>query len=151
MLIMITELVVTGNQMFSTIMRFINYSEKTFMQVPLMIYLSFDCIIWFLMIILFLVVFFLIICVIPWPMCHCGKSVTFKSRKLFIFFFSGLILIYVCDYALPTFLFVLVYPTKVIVVAAYFISYLFSVTVLSAITIDVSRSIMKRKNLNMWF
>ena len=37
------------------------------------------------------------------------------------------------------------YPTKVIVVAVYFISYIFFVTLLTAVAIDVSKIILKYK------
>ena len=95
---------------------------------------------------------------IPWPPgwnCHRIYETSiikfFKKinhKKLLIFCFSGLILIYVCNYALPTFLFLLVYPIKVIVVAAYFISYLFSITLLSAICLEFSRRIVVKHKMS---
>ena len=91
--------------------------------------------IWILMTIGLLTIFILVVCVLPFSW-KFRKPIYFESHKLLVFVCIGLFLSYVCYYALPTFFFLLVYPTKVIVIASYFISYLFSITLLFAISID---------------
>ena len=108
-------------------------------------YISYPIIIFILMIISLFVVFILSFIAIVFRWKFKTPAVIFKSRKLLIYTFSGLFLAYICYYALPTFLFLLVYPTKVIVVAIYFISYIFFVTLLTAVAIDVSKIILKYK------
>ena len=68
-------------------------------------------------------------------------------NQLFIYICSGLILMYICYYALPTFLLLLVYPTKVIVVAAYFISYIFFTILFSSIHLRIANVIKNGKIL----
>ena len=106
-------------------------------------YVSYHIIILILMIIGFCVVLFLSIIVLGWKIKR--SIVIFQNRKLLIYIFSGFFIAHICYYALPTFFFLLVYPTKVIVVAMYFISYIFFITLFSAVSIDVFKIVLKHK------
>ena len=70
-----------------------------------------------------------------------------KAFSLLIYICSGLIIMYVCYYALPTFLLLLVYPIKVIVVTAYFISHVFFTILFSSIYLRIAKVIKKCKIL----
>ena len=76
--------------------------------------------------------------------CYCRRSkMKFNVRNLFIYSCIGLCLIHICYYAFPTFLLVIVYPTKVIVVAAYFISHIFFVILFFSIYLRINAAVKK--------
>ena len=137
MLLMLAEIVATTVQL-------VDDSGTDYSQTTMIYYISYHIIILILTIISLCVVFILsVIIMFRWKFKR--SAVIFKSRKLLIYIFSGLFLTHICYYALPTFLFLLVYPIQVIVVATYFISYIFSITLFSAVSIDVSKKILRNK------
>lgn len=114
MLLILAEIV-------ATVVRLVDDSGTDYLQTKMVFYyVSYHIIILILMIIGF---FFLLIIILGWKIKR--SIVIFQNCKLLVYISSGFFIAHICYYALPTFFFLLVYPTKVIVVAMYFISYIF--------------------------